>query len=424
MKLISKYNRFTLPVIIIILITSGLLFYYILHYILLRQVDKDLRIEQSEIVHFVNEKKNLPETADYKDQQIAFIPSSLDHFQENFTTIHSIDKTGDKEAEDESFRRLQFLIKVDGKKYIAEVTKSQQETEDIVTIISLLTLSIIAFLLIALAIINRFILANIWRPFYNSLKIIRHYKISVDKTINFSKTDIDEFAQMQSDFTLMVEKATNDYRSLKTFTENASHEMQTPLAIMRNKLEIFSQDIHLDKNQSKAIQSVNEAINRLSRLNESLLLLSKIENNYFNDTETVNFSKLLETYLEDVHDLMLMHQIKLTKEIKEAVFVKMSFSLAEILISNLIVNAIKHNYKNGEIIILLDKNEFEIINTGKDPNLNPDQLFERFRKDSNHPDSIGLGLSIVKKIADAYSFKTSYKHENRRHVVTLFFKND
>lgn len=423
MKLISKYNRFTLPVIIIILIISGLLFYYILHYILLRQVDKDLRIEQSEIVHYLKEKRSLPETADYKDQQIDFIPTALNQYQENFTTIHVNDVKNGNEKEDESFRRLQFLIKVDGKIYIAQVTKSQQETEDIATIISLLTLSIIAVLIIVLAIINRFILANIWRPFYNSLKIIRHYKISSEKKINFSQTDIDEFAQMQSDFILMAEKATNDYRSLKTFTENASHEMQTPLAIIRNKLEIFSQNIDLNKEESKLLYSVHAAATRLSRLNDSLLLLTKIENNYFSNNESVNFSQLLADYMETIEEPALIQNIIINTSIEQAVLLNMSEPLAEILISNLVSNAFKHNYKNGEINIKLNQSEFQISNTGKEPAFKTDQLFERFQKDSANPDSIGLGLSIVKKIAESYGFALSYEYKTKHHVITLLLKN-
>ena len=167
MKLISKYNRFTIPVIIFILLISGLLFYYILHYILLRQVDKDLRIEQTEIVHFVKENNSLPETADYKDQKIDFIPTNQVQYKENFTTTYNKDVQSDGESEDESLRRLQFLVKVDGKNYLAQVSKSQQETDDIITLISLLTLSIIAIFLIVLAIINHFILTKIWQPFYN-----------------------------------------------------------------------------------------------------------------------------------------------------------------------------------------------------------------------------------------------------------------
>ncbi|MEO5502062.1 MAG: HAMP domain-containing sensor histidine kinase [Ginsengibacter sp.] len=423
MKLISKYNRFTMPVIVLILLISGLLFYYILHYILLRQVDKDLRIEQSEIIHFVNEKKSLPETADYKDQKIDFIPSTADHYQENFATIRSKDKQNNNEIEDESFRRFQFLVKVDGKNYIARVTKSQQETEDIVTIISLLTLSIIGVLLVILAFINRIILANVWRPFYNSLEIIRHYKISGEKKINFSRTDIDEFAQMQSDFSLMAEKATNDYRSLKTFTENASHEMQTPLAIIRNKLEIFSQNSELNKKESQLLYSVHAAANRLSKLNESLLLLTKIENDYFINNESVNFSKLLSDYIETIKEPALIQNITINATIDQGVVINMNEPLAEILISNVVSNAFKHNYRDGEMNINLSQKEFRISNTGKEPMFNTEMLIERFQKDSANPDSIGLGLSIVKKITESYGFLLSYLYKNKTHIITILFKN-
>ncbi|MBS1738592.1 MAG: hypothetical protein JSS98_18580 [Bacteroidetes bacterium] len=421
MKLISKYNRFTLPVIIFILLISGLLFYYILHYILLRQVDKDLRIEQSEIVHFVKENNSLPETADYKDQKIDFIPTNQVQYKENFTTTYNKDVQSDGESEDESLRRLQFLVKVDGKNYLAQVSKSQQETDDIITLISLLTLSIIAIFLIVLAIINHFILTKIWQPFYNSLKIIRHYKISGEKKISFSKTDIDEFVQMQTDFSMMAEKATNDYHSLKTFTENASHEMQTPLAIIRNKLELFSQNIHLNKEDSKLLFSVHEAATRLSRLNESLLLLSKIENNYFATNESVNISQVLSNYLEYLDEPASLQNIAINTAIESSVLLNMSEPLAEILISNLVSNAFKHNFKGGHINIELSSHQLQISNTGKEPTFNTDRLFERFQKDSTNPDSIGLGLSIVKKIVDIYGYTLCYEYKNQEHIINILF---
>lgn len=126
MKLLAKYNRVNIPITIATLLITGVGFYFIIHYVLVHQIDKDLRIEQQEIIHYIKEKKSLPEASNYKDQQIQFQPASASFFNTQFSTER---RYNSKEDEVESFRKLQFLINVEGQNYIAIVKKSEQETE-------------------------------------------------------------------------------------------------------------------------------------------------------------------------------------------------------------------------------------------------------------------------------------------------------
>ena len=155
MKLIAKYNRVNIPITIAVLLISSIAYYFILHYVLLRQVDKDLRIEQQEIIHHIKENGSLPETSNYKDQQITFQKTNLTNFKEKFSTESAYNK---KEDEEERYRRIDFLITQNGTNYIATVKKSEQETEDIVRLILTITFSVIAVLLLVLFITNRFLL--------------------------------------------------------------------------------------------------------------------------------------------------------------------------------------------------------------------------------------------------------------------------
>lgn len=418
MKLIAKYNRVTIPITIVTLLITGIGFYFIIHYVLVHQIDKDLRIEQQEIIHYIKEKKSLPEASNYKDQQIGFEPANDQFFKTGFSTE---DKLVSTENEMESFRKLQFLISVNGQNYIAIVKKSQQETEDIVQLILIITFSVIIFLLLILFIANRFLLSKIWRPFDHILEQLKQFNLSSKNKITPGKTDIKEFTELNEAALLMSEKVNKDYESLKNFTENASHEIQTPLAIIKNKIELLLQSENLDKTQIQSIQILNDAASKLSRLNQSLLLLAKIENLQFETPEKVNFSKVVNQCIENFEELALIKNINIEKNIAENVLIKINDSLAEILASNIILNSIKHNVQDGKITIDLSEKSMSVSNTGEEPDENPGRFFERFKKNSSSGDSIGLGLAIVKTICDTYGFSVSYSYKNGIHLINVDF---
>jgi signal transduction histidine kinase len=418
MKLLAKYNRVNIPITIATLLITGIGFYFIIRYVLVHQIDKDLRIEQQEIIHYVNEKKSLPEASNYKDQQIQFQPANDPLFKANFSTEH---RYNSRENEVESFRKLQFLINVNGQNYIAIVKKSEQETEDIIQLILIITFSVIIFLLLILFIANRFLLAKIWRPFNHILDQLKQFNLSSKNKINPHKTDIKEFQELNEAALLMSEKVRKDYESLKNFTENASHEIQTPLAIIKNKIELLLQSENLDKAEIQSIQIINDAASKLSRLNQSLLLLAKIENRQFESTEKVNFSKMIDQCIENFEELASIKNIRIEKNIAEDVFIKINESLAEILASNIILNSIRHNVQNGKIKIGLNEKSMEVSNTGNEPDENTSDFFERFTKGSSSADSLGLGLAIVKSICDTYGFAVSYSYKDGIHFVKVDF---
>lgn len=421
MKLLAKYNRVNIPITITTLLVSSVGYYFIIHFTLVHQLDKDLRIEQQEIIHYINENGALPEASNYKDQQVDFRPSAKEQLKTHFSTEDIYNK---KEDETESFRELEFLVTVNGSNYIAEVRKSQQETEDIVQLILLITLSVIVVLLLILFVTNRFLLGKLWKPFYNTLEQLKQFEISSKNILILHPTDVDEFKELNNTALAMTQKVINDYKALKSFTENASHEIQTPLAIIKNKMELLSQSESLDETQIKVIQSINDAASRLSRLNQSLLLLAKIENRQFEKSEIINMSFTLHRYVEDFKELAEIKNIRIEKNISDGIFIEMNESLAEILISNIIINAIKHNYPGGDIKIELDANALMVSNPGNVPKINTSELFERFKKDSTSDESIGLGLSIVKTICDSYEFDVSYDFAEGRHIMKIDFLPD
>jgi len=418
MKLIAKYNRVILPIIVAVLLISSVGYYFILHRILIYQLDKDLRIEQREIIQHIKETGQLPETSDYKDQQIAFYPTTKDELKDKYATEDIYNR---KEDKTESFRRIDFLITQGGRNFIATVKKSQQETEDLIRLILTITLFIIIVLLLILFVSNRFLLGKLWKPFHDTLEQVNQFNFSSKNRISLQQTDIDEFKELNETVLYMTQKVTKDYQTLKGFTENASHEIQTPLAIIKNKIELLSQSDNLAENDINVLQSVNEAAARLSRLNQSLLLLAKIENLQFADLGTIDFSFMLNSYLSNYEELAQTKRLTISKKITDNVEVEMNQSLAEILMSNIISNAIKHNLDGGNINVELQKDFFRVSNTGPELYTEPKELFARFKKDSTSRDSLGLGLSIVKTITDIHGFAITYHYHDKQHIVEIFF---
>jgi signal transduction histidine kinase len=419
MKLIAKYNRVNIPITIAVLLISSIAYYFILHYVLLRQVDKDLRIEQQEIIHHIQENGSLPETSNYKDQQITFQKTNLTDFKEKFTTESVYNK---RENEEEPYRRIDFLVTQNGTNYIATVKKSEQETEDIVRLILTITFSVIAVLLLVLFITNRFLLGKLWEPFNHTLSQLKQFNLSSKNNIALEYTNVDEFIELNKTAISLTQKVKNDYDSLKSFTGNASHEIQTPLAIIKNKIELLSQSDNLEESQIHIIQSLNDATSRLSRLNQSLLLLTRIENRQFEPSDRIDLSAVVQKRIDNFRELAELKDIKIEKNIKNNITVEMNDSLADILISNIILNAIKHNFPGGTIRVDLNESAFVVSNSGDEPKLKTTELFERFKKESISPESLGLGLSIAKTICDTYGFDVSYHYETGSHVVTVFLK--
>ena len=220
----------------------------------------------------------------------------------------------------------------------------------------------------------------------------------------------------------MIDKMMQDFIFQKQFTENASHEMQTPLAVIRNKIELLIQSENLNKTESDLILSINDAVSKLSRLNKSLLLLAKIENHQFKGEADISLVKIIDESLLLFEDHLAEKNIKVIKAYHDNIKLFINPDLCMVFVNNLMQNAIRHNTQNGSIEILLDKNHFSISNTGKALAIDPSKIFQRFQKDPGSIDSTGLGLAIAKEIAVASGLTFEYDYWDLKHNFSLKFK--
>jgi signal transduction histidine kinase len=415
MKLSERYNRVNLITTIVIMLITGAIYYQAISLILTNQKDNSLKVEEQEVFDYVKLNHHLPQVFDSKDQQITFISAEPNSIKREFfnTTYYR------ESDEPESGRGLISSVTVGDRYYKILIVESKVETEDLIQIIFGITIGVILLLLLVLVITNRLILGRLWQPFYSILSELKLFNVTDNREIPSSNTTIDEFNELQAEVTAMAERVKKDYKDLKTFTENASHELLTPIAVINSKLDTLIQTENFNEHQSKLLNDLYSAVSRLSRLNQSLLLLVKIENKLLNDRQHLDLQEIIEELLYQLEDIFSDKQITVTSTLSEKK-IEASNYLMEILLNNLIINAVRHNRTGGEIIISLTAENLTIKNTGEPIALNAENIFTRFHKSSTSEGS-GLGLTISKQICESLGYQLVYSYQEPHHIFTLNF---
>src|SRR5665213_559808 len=305
MKLLNRYNRVTLITTIIVMLVTGIVYYQAISWILTDQKDTDLKVEEKEIFDYVTLNHHLPQTFESNDQLITFTETKPNSIHREFIdTIYLKKWDGEsrhkqrhrrqREGEYEPGRGLVTAVTAGDKYYKVLIIESKVETEELIRIIFIITIGVILLLLLILSITNRLILGRLWQPFYNIMKELRLFNIADARDVAKVDTSIDEFKELNQAVSAMAAKAKHDYKDLKTFIENASHELLTPIAVINSKLDTLIQTANFSPQQSKLLNDLYSAVSRLNRLNQSLSLLVKMENRLLHKQEQINLRELVE----------------------------------------------------------------------------------------------------------------------------------
>ncbi len=284
---------------------------------------------------------------------------------------------------------------------------------------------ILLVLLVLVVISGQLIPKYILSPFKRTLRVIQSFDLKQKEPVRLPSTRTSEFRELNEFLNKMTEKAREDYRSLKEFTENASHELQTPTAIIRGKLDLLMEsDIRDD--QAVLIAEIQNALERLSRIHSSLTLLTKLENFEYEAKEPVCISQVTRETLASFEELIQMKSLVLQADIEDNVYLPLHASLADLLLTNLVSNAIRHNGPlgiggSGMIRVILTREGLLIANSGKEPRVPTAELFERFKKGNPGSDSIGIGLAIVRQISDLSDFPILYEYDGGFHILAISF---
>jgi signal transduction histidine kinase len=315
---------------------------------------------------------------------------------------------------------LSQVVAIGDISYQIIIKKSQEQKAVLVTNFTRIMMLVLAGLFIVVIIFNWIISRNLWAPFRRSLQKIRNTELSKIQTVHFEKTNTKEFNELNSSLNELRDKIYQDYINMKEFTENAAHEMQTPIAVVRGKLELLLQDHNLNEGQLQSVAEAAEVLNRLGKLNEGLLLLAKIENNQYESVELISLAGITKKYLQLFDELVQDKRLTVETDFKEDFNIRLHSVLADSLVANLLGNAIKYNYKGGTIKIETGKGKYTISNTSQRGPIASNKLFMRFNTSKEGGESSnGLGLAIVKKIADANGLQLHYHAKNGIHCFEL-----
>ncbi len=416
MKLISKTLLNFLLISLPLLIIAGFFSYYLIKSDLRDGTEEELSKEKVYAEKLIQTFRN-PQTVYLTLDSLSSIQLFKGiSFKSSYTDTLIFDIT---ENENVGYRKLKSYYSFNGNEYqIILLKTTMQEDELLEGIFSAFTI-ISLFLMIAFFIVNWLVSKALWKPFYNTLSKLNTYDIKNHEQQQFLKTNTLEFQQLNTALTKMTDKIHIDYLQQKEFTENASHEMQTPLAVIKANLTQLMQSTTLSESDMNNLQTIENTTKKMASLNKALILLSKIENNQFKENELISVNKIINKVINNFADLIEVKNIKLNLNLKDDLQLTINPTLAEILLSNLVQNAIRHNVNGGIINIDLMQNKLIISNSGEALTINSNGLFTRFKKNDASKDSLGLGLAIVKSICNIYQLNIDYSYSNQLHTFTL-----
>ncbi|HEY4326714.1 MAG TPA: HAMP domain-containing sensor histidine kinase [Mucilaginibacter sp.] len=416
MKLSAHYNKASIIITISVLLTGAIVYFFSISYFATEQFDHNLKDEFGELVSGVNQTGKLPDHVDYDVDQTTIVKIGQGDLPIRFfdTTFYN-----PKQQKIQKGRAVSGLVVLKTQHYIATITISNENTRYLIQVIGTITLVLMVGLLFVLFITNKYVLNGLWKPFHDMLGELKMFNLSDHKGFPLKQSKVEEFDDLNQAVHSMSLRVKNDYQHLKNFTDNASHEMMTPLAVITSKLDTLIQDESLKPEHYEQINDIYAATSKLSRLNHSLLLLVKIENNLIDDAEPLSLNLLITQKIKQFQELILAKEMEVSETLEEKK-IMVSKYLIDILLNNLFSNAIRHNVNRGKLNIKLTANRLTFQNTGNDQPLNAETLFERFQK-GQKSDGVGLGLTIVKNICAVYNWETSYSFENSLHTFQITF---
>ncbi|WGU68008.1 HAMP domain-containing sensor histidine kinase [Capnocytophaga canimorsus] len=249
----------------------------------------------------------------------------------------------------EPYRVLEtYFTDREGRYRKLEIRTSMVEEDEFLENLIFALICLYLLLVVSIVIVNTLVLGKVWKPFYRTLERLGNYQFGKNEEKTQKITHIDEFDMLNSEIDKMIHRNEYSFNQQKQFIENASHELQTPLAIAINKLELLIGDESLTEDKRLELSDVSDSLHRLVKLNRSLLMLSRIDNNQFAQKQLISFNEVSKKVASEFTDLFEYKAIDFSLVEKQIFETEMNPDLAYILISNLLRNALKHNKKRRQ----------------------------------------------------------------------------
>ncbi len=420
MKLLNRTIKSYLIYSSILILICTPLFYFAIRHLVISAMDDALIAHKEEFrnsIDFLDAPSDL-EIFELFNKEFALKPVRELRAHDTLYTAYVTDSLSNREV---PHRVYQTSVVLWGENYDLTIRESMVSNKELIEYIVSIQLIFIGMMVVGVYFINRRLSQKIWSPFYHILHELRSFNLEGKHPPTFPRSSTVEFRELTDAIEQLIDTNREAYRNQKEFTENASHELQTPLAICRSKLDLLAQTPNLTPEQAELIGSLLDATDRIARLNKNLLLLSRIENRQFVEMLDVDLRSIAEGIAENLVDQIHEKDIRLEWHFDRPVTIHANAVAIEVLLTNLMSNAVRYTPPGGLIRVAILTHAIEITNSGEALR-NPGKIFERFHRDSQSVSSgSGLGLSIVKKICDVYSYRVVYRYDKSMHHFVVSF---
>ena len=411
MKLLYKTTLNFFPAMTFILAVAGLSLY-----LLLRQEVTDEINEQLELqVELIEEELAAGRSINFPLASVSEMPlSSAVSKRLGDTLIY--DRLQDKK---EGYYYLTITKKINQRNYHIMVMTSYIGWERYYKTIFISFLAVAFGITLMGVLLNYYSNHNLWKPFFLNLENLKQFSVSSSQPLQWHDSSVTEFKELQQSLKELTERSRREYLALREFTENASHEIQTPLGIIQSKLDRMSQ-LEVSEEMARYIVQAKSGVERLTKMNKNLLLLAKLDNKAFVEKQPIELKELLRKHLEQMDDLFIARKITLVIDMTSLTVFANQY-LCEVLLSNLLSNALRYSFSPSEVSIVLTSHQLIITNPGELLDFPEQGLFDRFTKGWSHTQGTGLGLAIVRQICVLNGWTISYSYQKGCHSFKVSF---
>ncbi len=420
MKLLNHTTKYFALLLIVLITVWAVIFYFAMLDEIYDSLDDGLENQKELIVQATQNDSTLLSDTDFGVNNYTIIKAPFDKQDNLKDSYRDTLMYMQNEGEYEPVRILESFFERNGSHYKISLITSMVEEDDQIENLFIYLIGLYLVLIASIVLLNNLVLKKVWRPFYDLIDRLKDFRIERDEPIKTEPTTIYEFKLLNQSVERLTEKSKQSYVAQKEFIENAAHELQTPLAICINKLELLLEKNEMKLDQSQEVGAVLDNLGRLTRLNKSLLLLSKIDNSQYVDEELVDFNELSRKAAADFEDFAAHRDVDIQLIGVDVLEYPMNRDLATVLISNLVKNAVIHSTAGKTVEIEIAAGRLVVKNFGAQIELDGNQLFKRFKKSGSDMRSTGLGLAIVKAVCDRYNLQLNYDFSDR-HIFKILF---
>lgn len=413
MKLLNRSLLHVSLALLLVLALWAVAFFFILREAVRDSIDEGLDDQEEVITHRLKTDSTLLHVRDLGLYGFAIGPAADKEKKRYVDTLLYVPSEGEVER----VRLRTGTFKHHGQYHRIQVYTSTVEEDDLVESMAIALIALYVVLLLTIILVNNVVLRRLWKPLHSMLAQLKAFRLGTARELPPMPTRTSEFNELHAAANELVRRAADAYTDQRAFTANAAHELQTPLAIAVNKLELLAEQGGSEEERMQALGEVIAVLERLTRLNKSLLLLARIENRQFPDEREVSFAAVAKEVMDEFADLAEHRQVALQLDATGDLVRSMDPALARTLITNLLKNAIVHNRPGGSVSVQVEQGRITVRNTGHAP-LDATRIFTRFHKETTADGGTGLGLAIAKAIAELYGLKLEYGFAEE-HVMQL-----